>query len=170
MSDSIFEESKNIDPIAEEELDFDKMDSKQKWDYLKVQAHGRDAKTGKFLKGHSGNKKGRPRQKTTLEACLAKSFARKAMIKIDGKMVSTTNLQLACDLIVQDSIAKKDSKTIIQLFKAFGSKIDITDELPPPKVKTKQNDPYYDESVEKIKRAIYQRLDKQRDENNQKGK
>lgn len=99
----------------QDEINFEQMDSKKKLNYFKIHSTGRDPKTGKFLKGHSGNAKGRPRRKTTLDACLNKSFARSVTVRIDGKLVMTTNLQLACDLAVQDSIARKDVKTIIQL-------------------------------------------------------
>lgn len=145
---------------GDENLEISQMDSAQKRDLLKALTTGRDPKSGKFLPRHSGNPKGRPRCATTLDNCLNISFSRKATVKIEGKMVSMTNLQLACDMIIQDTLSKRDIKGLIQLLNAFGSKIDISSELPTSKIGSGKKDPYYDESVEKIKKAIYNELDK----------
>jgi len=141
----------------EDSQDISQMNAEEKVDHLKAMISGRDLKNGRFLKGHSGNIKGRPRTRTTLSGCLNKSFSRKATAKIDGKTIITTNLQLACDMVVQSSLASGDLKTIMKLLKDFSSTINLSDELPPPKVKPLKKDP----SVEMIKKAIFNSLDEE---------
>lgn len=132
-------------------------------EYIKSLKSNRDPKTGRFKKGHSGNYKGRPSQRTTWAACLNKTLAEKTTVNIGGKMQSMSNMQLACDVIFKGALARKDSKILMQLFKMWGSDIDLSNEFPPPKKKPVKKNPWYDESVEQIKKAIYTRLDAERD-------
>lgn len=141
----------------ENDPDYKKLDIRDRLAILKTYITGRDSKTGRFVKGRSGNTKGRPRVRTTLSACLNKSFSQKATIEIDGKTVVTTNLQLACDMILQTSLAERDIKTLIQLLKTFGSAVNLSEEFPPPKVRPPKEDP----SVEMIREAILHSLDKE---------
>lgn len=137
-------------------------------DFIRFLGSKRDLKTGRFKKGHSGNSKGRPRARTTWTACLNKTLAEKTTVNIGGKRQSMSNMQLACDMIFKDALTRKDSKLLMQFFKFWGSYIDLSGELPSPKSRPKQKDPYYDENVEKIKRAILGKLDSKRDAENAK--
>lgn len=141
----------------ENDPEFKKMSEKEKLDFLKAHASGRDPKTGRYLKDHSGNYGGRPKARTTLNACLNKSFSKKVKVKIDGKMVTTTNLQLTCDMMVQKALAEGDVKTLMRLLKHFGPAVDLSEEFPSPKIRPLKEDP----SVEMIKNAIFKRFDEE---------
>ncbi len=139
----------------EDNPDIHQMSAEEKADYLKGYTSGRDPKTGQFREGHSGNPKGRPRARTNLSSCLNKSFSQRTTAKVNGKMVSTTYLQLACDMVVQSSLAERDVKTIMKLLKDFGQTINLSEELPLPKIKPLKKDP----SVEMIREAILKSFD-----------
>lgn len=145
--------------------DINQMNSQERLDYLKALTSSRDPKTGRFPKGHSGNYKGRPRTRTTVNDCLSLVFSKKTTMQIDGKTVTIPLIQAICYKIVISALADNDTKTLIYILKTFGSNIDISKEYPAPKIKPIKEDP----SVAIIKKAIYDRLDKERDLRNNYG-
>lgn len=150
-------------PDIREDFDINKMTPQEKIDYIKSFTSCRDAKTGRFLKGHSGNKNGRPRTRTTIDDCFSAVLSEKTTVVINGKQSKVTLLEACCRKIIMTALTDEDTKLLISIMKNFMSKVDIEKELPPPKIKSNKRDPYYDESVEMIKRAIYDRLDAERD-------
>lgn len=145
----------------DENMNINNMDPAQKQKYLKALTTGRDPKTGRFLKEHSGNLKGRPREKTNMSECLNKVFALRTSISINGKKVKTTMLQAYCYKLMASTLASDDIKLLVQTLKIFGPMINLYEELPKPKTVSYEDDP----SVKEIKKAIYKRLDDERDQN-----
>lgn len=141
----------------EDNQDTSQMNAEEKADYLKALISGRDSQNGRFLKGSSGNPKGRPRARTTVDDCFSLVFSQKTTITADGKPVRMTLLQAICYKIVISALADDDIKMLMQILKIFGSKIDISNELPSPKAKPLKEDP----TVEMIKKAILVQTDKE---------
>lgn len=144
-------------PEFKDNQDISQMSSQQSLDYIKALTSGRDPKSGKFTKGRSGNPKGRPRARTTLNDCFSLVFSKKTDIIIDGKSTTLTLMQATCYKIIISALADNDTKMLVQILKTFGSNIDISKEFPAPKIKPLKEDP----TVNIIKKAIFARLDKE---------
>lgn len=147
----------NTEPEFENNLDISEMDTKEKLDLLKGQISGRDPKTGRFCEGHSGNPKGRPRMRTNAADCLSVVLSQKTTMIIDGKHVPMTLLQAYYYKLVKIVVDSNDPKILMQAHRTFGINIDISKELPPPKIKPLKEDP----SFEMIKKALFDQIDEE---------
>lgn len=91
----------------------------------------RDYKTGQFIKGKSGNPKGRPKKdiKTRPNECLNQILSQLVETKINGKSKRMTYLEVLIQKLVSEIVKSDDAKVILQFLKIFGSAIDIEHEL-----------------------------------------
>ena len=144
-------------PEFKDNPDISQMNSQQKLDYIRNLTSSRDPKSGRFPKGHSGNYKGRPRARTTVDDCFSLVFSKKTTTIVDGKPTSLTLMQAMCYKIIISALADNDTKMLVYILKTFGANIDISKEFPAPKIKPVKEDP----TVDIIKKAIYDRLDKE---------
>ncbi len=91
----------------------------------------RDYKTGQFIKGKSGNPKGRPKRnlKTRPNECLNKILSQFVETTINGKHKKITCLEVLIHKLVSEIIKGDDTKLLLQFLKIFRSDIDIQHEL-----------------------------------------
>ena len=91
----------------------------------------RDSKTGQFIKGKSGNLKGRPKRdiKTKPNECLNKVLSQFVETTINGKPKKITCLEVLIHKLVSEIIKGDDTKLLLQFLKIFRSDIDIQHEL-----------------------------------------
>lgn len=141
----------------ENDLNISQMDSEQKLDYLRAITSSRDPKSGKFLKGHSGNMKGRPPAARTLDECFNKVFAQKTTIILNAKAQDVTMLHAAVYKLMATALANDDVKMLLKILKVFGPRINLSGEMSPPKIKPLKED----KTVEMIRKAILHSLDKE---------
>lgn len=93
--------------------------------------NNRDSKTGQFIKGKSGNLKGRPKRdiKTKPNECLNKVLSQLVETTINGKPKKITCLEALIQKLVSEIIKSDDTKLLLQFLKFFGPVIDIEHEL-----------------------------------------
>lgn len=74
--------------------------------------YGKPPKASRFKPGQSGNPKGRPQRKTTVEEIYREVFGEVIEVKIDGKTKRMTPLQLTINLLKRDMISGTASERI----------------------------------------------------------
>ena len=91
----------------------------------------RDCKTGQFIKGKSGNPKGRPKRniKTRPNECLNKILSQFVETTINGKHKKITCLEALIHKLVSEIVNSNDIKLLLQFLKIFRADIDIKQEL-----------------------------------------
>ena len=77
-----------------------------------------------FLKGTSGNKKGRPKGSVDLKKLTRKVARKKHAVKVDGKIVRKTLLQLVIESMVRE--AATGASSMVALFAEIRAKVSPT--------------------------------------------
>ena len=72
---------------------------------------GRDGETGRFLKGQSGNRLGRPKRPKSVGAAITGAFAEKVPVNEGGRRRKITKLEAAAKQVANKS-ASGDTKSI----------------------------------------------------------
>lgn len=141
----------------ENDPEYNKLDVRERLAILKAHVTGRDSKTGRYLKGHSGNYGGRPKARTNTKDCLSLVLSQKTIATINGKQVRTTLLQAFYYKLAMSALKSDDPKLLMMAYKCFFSNVDISKDMPDPKIKPLKRDP----SVDMIIKDIFGQTDKE---------
>jgi hypothetical protein len=68
-------------------------------------ANGRDPATGRFNPGYTANPSGRPPKTKTVDAAIARAFAEKAAVRVNGRQQRVSKLDIAATQLANRSAA-----------------------------------------------------------------
>lgn len=115
--------------------------------------YGRPPRETQFMKGKSGNPKGRPKHPTTPRECINKIFSEYRTVTVDGKRKKITKLELFFRLMCTESL-KGNMKAADMLLKHFGDSINIYGELYPPEIRSEEENQRANEIIDMLKGLV----------------